>query len=79
MTTDRGTRGISTGVVEQNILSQHDAENSDEYPPGIGTLMANRPVLCADCHASNALGMTGLPDLPNLSEAIHEQAHWRGD
>lgn len=68
-----GNEGLSTGVVEQNILSQHDEENRHEYPPGAGDLMANRPVLCADCHASNALGMQGLPGIPSLSEAIHEQ------
>jgi hypothetical protein len=57
---------IATGVVEQNILVLHDEENGT-------TLMADRPILCARCHASNALGMSGNPTLPNLSEAMHDK------
>ncbi|MFC2023464.1 hypothetical protein ACFLT5_01865 [Chloroflexota bacterium] len=68
-----GNEDQSTGAVEQNILSQHDDENGHEYPPGAGDLMANRPVLCANCHASNALGMAGQPGVPSLSRAIHEK------
>jgi hypothetical protein len=44
---------------EQNILNQHED----------ATLTA--PVLCASCHADNALGTTGDPELPSFSEAIH--------
>jgi hypothetical protein len=56
---------VPTGKVETNILQLHD-ENS-------GTaLMANRPVLCAACHGSNALGMPGLPGVKNLSKSMHE-------
>lgn len=48
-----------------NILKKHDEEN--------GTNLQNeKPVLCARCHASNALGTTGNPELPNLSLAIHK-------
>jgi len=51
-------------TVELAILRKHDQEN--------GTLLAaNRPVLCARCHASNALGMPGTPGLPSLSQAMH--------
>jgi hypothetical protein len=57
---------IATGVVEQNILTLHDDENGT-------TLMAERPVLCAECHASNALNMVGNPALPSLSEAMHDE------
>jgi hypothetical protein len=65
---------IATGRVETNILTLHDNENSDEYPPGHTTpLMNRRPVLCAECHASNALGMGGQPGIPNLSKAMHEK------
>ena len=35
--------------------------------------MSSRPVLCANCHGSNALGMPGNPDLPNLSRAMHNR------
>ena len=57
--------GIKTGVVKQNILTLHDREENTN-------LMAQRPVLCAGCHASNALGMTGQDGLPSLSRAIHK-------
>jgi hypothetical protein len=70
----RGNDDIATGVVEQNILTQHDEENMDEYPPGhTGALMDRRPILCAECHASNALGKPGLPGVPSLSNAMHEK------
>ncbi len=53
-------------TVEHAILRQHDAEE--------GTNLVNsRPVLCANCHGSNALGMPGNPNLPSLSQAMHEQ------
>ncbi|MFZ5880884.1 MAG: S-layer homology domain-containing protein [Chloroflexota bacterium] len=66
--TDNGSAAPEnpTGKVETNILQLHDEENGTN-------LMDNRPVLCANCHASNALGMTGDPDLPNLSKAMHEK------
>jgi hypothetical protein len=58
--------GGSTGNVETNILTLHDAEEHT-------SLMASRPVLCAGCHASNALGAPGQPGLPNLSRAMHNR------
>ncbi len=64
---------IATGKVETNILTLHDKENADEYPAGFGKLMDHRPVLCASCHASNALGTTGKPGIPNLSKAMHSK------
>jgi hypothetical protein len=63
-----GNEDFATGVVDQNLLSQHDAENGTD-------LMGNRPVLCAECHASNALGAPGVPGVPNFSKAMHEK-HW---
>jgi hypothetical protein len=69
-----GNDDIATGVVEQNILTKHDEENSGNYPPGhTGLLMNRRPILCAECHSSNALGAPGVPGLPSLSNAMHEQ------
>lgn len=69
---DGGVGGIATGRVEANILTLHDQENSDEYPAGhTGPLMSRRPILCAECHASNALNAPGVPGIPNLSKAIH--------
>ncbi len=59
-----GAEGIATGSVYTNILTKHDDEQGT-------SLMTSRPVLCAGCHASNALGTTGSPGLPNLSHAMH--------
>ncbi len=61
-----GMEGIATGNTETNILTLHDKEEGTD-------LMAQRPVLCANCHGSNALGMPGDPDLPSLSHAIHSK------
>jgi hypothetical protein len=63
-----------TGKVETNILTLHDQEHIDEYPMGHrGALMDRRPVLCASCHSSNALGAPGVAGLPNLSRAMHSK------
>lgn len=70
----QGNEGIATGVVEQNILRKHDQENQDDYPPGhTGSLMSRRPVLCAECHSSNAIGASGVPGIPSLSKAMHSK------
>ncbi|GIK41474.1 MAG: cytochrome c3 family protein [Bacteroidetes bacterium] len=61
---DYGQEGIATGSVERNILVLHDQEAGTH-------LDSSRPVLCASCHASNALGTTGSPGVPNLSKAMH--------
>ena len=53
-----------TTDTEINILSLHDSLSGT-------SLMSQRPVLCADCHADNALGLPGDPALPSLSEAMH--------
>ena len=71
---DGGVEGIATGKVETNILTLHDKENLEEYPPGHeGALMNRRPVLCAECHSSNALSAPGAGNLPSLSNAMHEK------
>ncbi len=71
---DGDIENISTGRVETNILTLHDMENQDEYPAGHrAPLMDQRPVLCATCHASNALAMPGISGIPNLSNAIHDK------
>jgi len=57
---------ISTGNVETNILTLHDREEETQ-------LMNERPILCARCHASNALGAPGNPEVPNLSLAMHRR------
>jgi hypothetical protein len=53
--------GISTA---SDILQRHDELHGT-------TLMQQRPVLCASCHGSNALGLPGNPNLHNLSRAMH--------
>jgi hypothetical protein len=50
---------------ETAILNAHDAEGG--FDPNA------TPILCANCHASNALGMPGQPGLPSLSEAVHKR------
>lgn len=61
---DGQREGIATGNVETNILALHDKEEDTD-------LLSQRPVLCANCHSSNALGMPGISNLPSLSHAIH--------
>ncbi len=69
---DGQREGIATGRVETNILTLHDRENAEDYPAGYtGGLMSHRPVLCAACHSSNALGTPGVGDIPSLSNAMH--------
>lgn len=73
---DGGVERISTGRVATNILALHDKENQREYPAGhTGALMDRRPVLCAECHSSNALDAaglkTGVAGVPSLSKAMH--------
>lgn len=63
---DGQRENISTGNVETNILTLHDREHGTN-------LMGQRPVLCAQCHGSNALGAPGNPRLPNLSRAMHKK------
>jgi len=68
-----GNRGISTGIVELNILSAHDREHFSDYPPGLKTLLVDStPVRCSECHQSNATGHPGIEEVPNLSHAMHE-------
>ncbi|MFO7683812.1 MAG: hypothetical protein R6X34_27595 [Chloroflexota bacterium] len=75
---DNGVDGISTGRVETNILELHDVRNKNKYPAGHKTpLMDRRPILCAECHESSALGEPGLPNMDNLSFVMHS-SHDRG-
>lgn len=55
------TPGVSTA---SDILGDHDRLHGTN-------LMAQRPVLCADCHADNALGLPGQAGVSNLSAAMH--------
>jgi hypothetical protein len=63
-----------TGKVDTNILALHDYLSQSQYPAGhTGPLMApaRRPVLCAECHSSNALGAPGVTGVSSLSNAMH--------
>lgn len=53
-----------TESTAMNILKRHDELHQTN-------LQNQTPVLCASCHASNALGLPGQPGLPNLSSAMH--------
>jgi hypothetical protein len=69
-----GAFNISTGKVETNILTLHDREEGSEYPSGHnGPLMNRRPILCAECHSSNALGAPGVAGVPSFSNAMHDK------
>jgi hypothetical protein len=52
------------GSTAADILARHDELHQTN-------LLAQRPVLCASCHASNALGLPGQPGNANLSSAMH--------
>jgi mono/diheme cytochrome c family protein len=54
------------GKVDTNILVLHDYLH-----PQTPSLINSRPVLCAQCHGSNALGAPGRNGVPNLSNAMH--------
>ena len=43
----------------------------DEAGPEMGFDPNVKPVLCASCHSSNALGTPGHPGVASLSEAVH--------
>lgn len=61
---DGQQRGVATGVIENNILRLHDLLNGTN-------LLGTQPVLCASCHADNALGTPGKPGIKSMSEAMH--------
>jgi len=70
-----------TESVDANILKIHDYLSLDQYPAGHqGSLLApgRGPVLCAECHASNALGAPGVAGVKSLSNAMHGH-HNRAD
>ena len=56
--------GIATGNYRTNILVLHDRLSGTK-------LFNDRPVLCASCHPSNALGTKG--NIISLSHAIHRR------
>lgn len=59
-----GAPGINTGSIDGNILAVHDLREGTN-------LAAATPVLCANCHADNALGLPGTPGVESMSLAMH--------
>lgn len=72
----------------RNILLLHDnrnqlnplyttalASNSFDSAGLLATSDSGNPMLCADCHASNALGKTGVAGVKQLTTAVHT---WHG-
>jgi hypothetical protein len=53
-----------------NILAKHDEEEGTKF---VAQAQSGNPVVCANCHADPALGMSGQPGLPSLSAAMHSQ------
>jgi hypothetical protein len=66
--------GFDSPIVEINILRAHDVLNSQFHLEQ--QALAGQPVLCAQCHADNALNMTGSAGTKSLSEAMH---NWHGN
>lgn len=58
--------GGNLARTELNILAKHDDEEGTN-------LLNSRPVLCAHCHSSNALGAPGVSGVPSLSKAMHHR------
>jgi hypothetical protein len=58
---------VSSGchASETAILFAHEEEGG--FDPNA------TPILCANCHADNALGMPGTPGLPSLSQVMHSE------
>lgn len=52
---------------ELDILEEHPDEDEG------GFNINERPILCARCHASNALGTPGIPEAKSLSFRLHEK------
>lgn len=50
---------------ELAILQAHESVS--------GFNIANKPILCANCHSDNALGMNGTAGTPPFSQAIHQK------
>lgn len=69
---------------KRNILKRHDDRNMGKelytislaqkgYDPAglFATAASGRPILCANCHASNALGTSGVPGIKQLTTSVH--------
>lgn len=69
--------------VKLNILRRHDDSNQSSSlfqsaatqvgynPAGLEATARSRPILCAQCHGSNALGMNGVTGIAPLTTSVH--------
>ena len=69
--------------VKLNILRRHDdntvgttlfqsaSSQLGFNPAGLEATARSRPILCAQCHGSNALGMAGVSGINPLTQAMH--------
>lgn len=53
---------------DQNILKEHDEHEGTRLLTDLSENIRHR---CNECHQDNALGATGLPGIPPLSQAMH--------
>ena len=70
---------------KKNILSLHDQKQAGDpvfqtamttmgYPNGLlASATGGKPVLCASCHSSNALGTAGAAGVKSLTAALHSR------
>lgn len=59
---------------ELNCSACHESEVSIlNNHPAVSGFDPSGPVLCAECHASNALGTKGIDEAGSLSERIHQK------
>jgi hypothetical protein len=71
------TQSVIPGAHEINCVSSgcHSSElnilQNHEQVPGFN--INDLPILCADCHADNALGKPGVPGIDPFSEVIHKK------
>jgi hypothetical protein len=68
-----------------NILRRHDDANQSSSafqaavlklgynPAGLEATARSRPILCAQCHGSNALGMAGIAPIDPLTTSMHKR------
>ncbi len=71
--------------VKLNILRKHDQQFASTAlfrsaaaalgynTTGLEATTATRPILCATCHGSNALGLSGVSGIPPLTTAMHSR------
>lgn len=57
--------------VQATALFQSAATQLGYNPAGLEASARSKPILCAQCHGSNALGMSGVTGIKALTQAMH--------